>query len=578
MEEKDIVPQNALQRFRKAVPMLYAIVLLAMFIMVILNIALKDSYGADYGLKGFVPMNADWYTTQGELFEVAEIDALRQESSEYISIFHQLPAEIGREDSIVFRSKNCLVRVLIDGEEIYATDVAEAPFYNHSPGTRWNVITLDNATPGCTIELQVKQAYEDGRAKVDNFYFGDRGAILLHLIDSKLFGCIISLLILFVGIVFMASWVVLNWRRNPKDNSLLWLAVFAFFAALWCLLETNLLQLFSQNLRLIQVVDNMMLVLAGLPLFLYMDSTYQVFRWKIVRWLCGANVLYLLLSTASQFLGFWDYHQTLNGAISTYGIVIVILLICLWRQRGQAQKFPNKSTQFFASLQQVGIWLLGLGLLVDLVRYLTSDVLDRAFVIRLGLLGFIICFGAGNIFQMIQLVKRGLESELISQLAYLDGLTRVGNRTAYTEHLQRLEKELPQDSLAIAMFDINDLKWVNDTLGHKAGDALILSSATLLLESFGQQWQVYRIGGDEFVALGHGDGIHAQYESALALFDTQLAALNQDPQRGYPIVIAQGVAFSPVITHKSIAETEHQADLNMYQNKFQLKQSKGAGL
>ena len=85
--------------------------------------------------------------------------------------------------------------------------------------------------------------------------------------------------------------------------------------------------------------------------------------------------------------------------------------------------------------------MLGLGLLGDLLRYLTADVIDRAFIIRIGLLLFIVFFGSGNIYQMIVLVQRGREAEFISKLAYSDGLTGLGNRTAYIERLRDREEK-----------------------------------------------------------------------------------------------------------------------------------------
>ena len=83
-------------------------------------------------------------------------------------------------------------------------------------------------------------------------------------------------------------------------------------------------------------MDDMMLVIGGMPLYLYLDSTFGVFRYRFVRWLCGLDLAYLTLATASQYLGFMDYHQTLNGAVATYGIVTVILLVCVFRRQPKA--------------------------------------------------------------------------------------------------------------------------------------------------------------------------------------------------------------------------------------------------
>ena len=53
--------------------------------------------------------------------------------------------------------------------------------------------------------------------------------------------------------------------------------------------------------------------------------------------------------------------------------------------------------------------------------------------------------------------------------------------------------------------DVNGLKRCNDTLGHPAGDELLVGASSCMRESFEPYGKVYRIGGDEFVALLHTD-------------------------------------------------------------------------
>lgn len=572
MEKEPLTPPGALSKFRKVIPILYAVALLAMAAIVALNLLWKTPNEPDhFGLSEFFTMDADWYTADGRVFEIAEIDDLRPDGTNTVTIYHQLPAVIDKDETIVFRSKNSTVTVLVDGREAYVSDVAEAPFYNHSPGTRWNFVTIREGDAGKTVELQVTQAYEDGRAKVDNFYYGDRAAITVHLIDAKLWGCVISLLIFFVALVFLFAWVVLNWHRTPKNHSLLWLALFAMAAACWCLLETNVIQFFVRDLRLIQVMDNMCLVVAALPLFLYANSVYGAFRSRTVRVLCALDMGYILLATLSQLFGLWDFHQTLNGAVASYGVVSAVLIVYLVKQTRKVKTLPKQSDRLFNTFQQLGILFLGLGLLGDLTRYLMMDVLDRAFIIRIGLLLFILCFGAGNIYQMITLVKKGLEAEFISQLAYSDGLTKAGNRTAYLEQLQRLTSEHPSQELALVMFDINNLKRVNDTFGHKKGDELLLACSDILRRTFRAPWSVYRIGGDEFVALLSGDDVHAAYEEAAVRFREAIEQANTAGEQGYQVAIAHGVAFCPPITQAAIDTAEKEADLKMYKDKYRLK-------
>lgn len=557
--------------YGKVIPLLYLLAIVLMAVIVIFNILMRNPKTVSFGLGGFETMNTHWLTSQGEEFKISEIDKLRSNSSDSISIYYQLSDKVAEHQSLVFRSKNCFVKVLVDDRVLYETEAVSAPFYNHSPGTRWNVVNLSPEDAGKKLELKITQAYQDGRAKVDNFYIGDRAAITLHIIQSKAFGFIVSLTIFFVGILFIATWMILNWKRTPRDNSLLWLASFSLIASIWALLETNLFQLFSQNLELIQVTDNMMLVLGGIPLYMYMDSVFHVFRLRTVRILCMLDMAYVLIATALQMLGIKDYHQTLNGAIITYSLTVIILIGCLIHQRKDPAALALPESRFFSTLQRLGVCSLGLGLMADLIRYLSSDVLDRAFCIRIGLLGFLLFFGAGNILQMIQLVQKGLEADFISQLAYQDGLTGFGNRTAYIEKLDHVAHAHKGEPFAFVMFDINNLKWVNDNYGHQAGDALILHCTDLIQQAFPPQWSLYRIGGDEFVALMAGSLAPNACETASAHLLSCIQEFNEAQHFICPIAIAHGTALISNITAERITLAEKEADLKMYNNKYELK-------
>lgn len=79
-----------------------------------------------------------------------------------------------------------------------------------------------------------------------------------------------------------------------------------------------------------------------------------------------------------------------------------------------------------------------------------------------------------------------------------DALTGVLSRFAYIDAINAYTASVPEN-LAVFMIDINGLKTVNDTLGHKAGDELICGAAKCIKRSLGNAGNTFRIGGDEFV-------------------------------------------------------------------------------
>jgi diguanylate cyclase (GGDEF)-like protein/PAS domain S-box-containing protein len=81
-----------------------------------------------------------------------------------------------------------------------------------------------------------------------------------------------------------------------------------------------------------------------------------------------------------------------------------------------------------------------------------------------------------------------------------DVLTGLYNRSFFDEEFARLARSR-MFPLSIVMADVNDLKTVNDTLGHEAGDNLIRLAARIILREFRTEDIVARVGGDEFAVL-----------------------------------------------------------------------------
>jgi diguanylate cyclase (GGDEF)-like protein len=93
--------------------------------------------------------------------------------------------------------------------------------------------------------------------------------------------------------------------------------------------------------------------------------------------------------------------------------------------------------------------------------------------------------------------------EKLKELSFTDELTGIGNRRLFAEHLavQVPHAIRARESLALLALDLNALKWVNDSLGHEAGDRMIATLAKALRDSVRPTDTVCRVGGDEFNVL-----------------------------------------------------------------------------
>jgi diguanylate cyclase (GGDEF)-like protein len=148
-------------------------------------------------------------------------------------------------------------------------------------------------------------------------------------------------------------------------------------------------------------------------------------------------------------------------------------------------------------------------------------------------------------------------------------MTGVKNKHAYLEYETRLEfaiKEAADTKFAISIIDVNDLKVVNDTLGHQAGDQWIREACRIVCTTF-KRSPVFRVGGDEFCVISQGDDYENLEELVQVIRDH-----NKEAVASGGVVIACGTAMYS--KGDAVADVYKRADDAMYANKVELKEGR----
>lgn len=164
----------------------------------------------------------------------------------------------------------------------------------------------------------------------------------------------------------------------------------------------------------------------------------------------------------------------------------------------------------------------------------------------------------------------------ISELAYTDPLTGVKSKTAYKEEVVKIEKGISDGMIqfGLIIFDLNDLKVVNDTYGHEAGDAYIKNACRLICTTY-KHSPVFRIGGDEFAAILRGQDLLGA-EKLMHTFYDRMSDINKNAGKAYDKVsVAAGMAVFKEEQDRDFPSVFKRADENMYKNKSSIKAGKG---
>lgn len=142
----------------------------------------------------------------------------------------------------------------------------------------------------------------------------------------------------------------------------------------------------------------------------------------------------------------------------------------------------------------------------------------------------------------VQILERiTLERDRVAVLAHTDPLTGVGNRRAFDVRVAELASSSADDvEVAMIVVDVDQLKAVNDTGGHEAGDLTLQAVAGALIDESRASDLVARLGGDEFVVVAEVQDRTDAAALATRMIDAISAAL------GSAVTVSVGVATAPV--------------------------------
>ncbi len=186
---------------------------------------------------------------------------------------------------------------------------------------------------------------------------------------------------------------------------------------------------------------------------------------------------------------------------------------------------------------------------------------------------------AGEVIQMIEytmdITERKQMEKRLHDMSNSDELTGLYNRRGF---LTLADKQLKmavrqKGELFLLYIDFDNMKWINDNLGHDAGDQAIIETAGLLETSFRESDIIGRIGGDEFVVLMSDKSGIDNEKTVVRRLREIIKSCNSQKNRLYDIMISIGIVRYDSNTSSSIEDLLSKADSLMYEHKKKKKTS-----
>ena len=162
-------------------------------------------------------------------------------------------------------------------------------------------------------------------------------------------------------------------------------------------------------------------------------------------------------------------------------------------------------------------------------------------------------------------IENGIMRENLIYESEHDHLTGLFNKGKYLDMVENTYPGL--DSIAYYNFDVNNLKKLNDSMGHEAGDRLLIKAADSIRKVTNKDVHGYRMGGDEFLMVAC-NVTKEESERLTARWEQELARLNT-LNDGIDCVVACGVVYAE--KPYNLSEISKQADELMYEDKKRKK-------
>lgn len=519
---------------------------------------LNDSHLLNHDLRTF---NRNWYvvTDEGRI-AMSSIPRAMTAQEGTLTMENQLPIISGFDQALCFRSNNEDVRVSVGDKLIYTYGLHDETSFGNYFGNVWCMIPLNESYSGKKITIELTARCNSTGSGNYAFYLDHRSAIVYRMVLSNLFllcNCLVGVL---VGVALILSGLYRLSRRAGFSYARLYLGVCMILTVIWSFTYANLSQMLFHKKAVGYLLNYFSLYLLPIPFSLLMS--FLLPRHAIrYRWMAGFwSVLFLLLTTL-YVTGVIELETPLRLVHTLIALMALEMLItCIFNRDSRASRILLTGMGIFGIFTLISLGWFYLASAKKIATFSMNDLLMA------GIDCLAILFYAAIVRNNARATRY---AEHFERQAYTDALTQVGNRAAFELRMDGMEKQAGR-ALTLFMVDLNNLKTVNDTLGHESGDRLICDVVDCLQRAFGESGEVYRYGGDEFVVLMDGAG-EAQARSAQESLDQTLRDHNRVSD--CKIDVAVGSASRPAGEQptQSPRALLHQADANMYAAKVRHK-------
>ena len=484
--------------------------------------------------------------------------ALDSDKGGILTIEKTLTADDIKGNSMAFYVRQSWVKVYFDDELYFADNSDREIPVKLTPGSYWRMFRLPDNAEGKTLKIEIEPFVSRYAGEAPAIYLGNKAAFLYMIIENGMAALILCIPFLLLGFVLIVAGIFAS--EKIIRIRLCMLGMFAVTTSLWTLLEARITQIFVSDIDIASVV--LFSCYYSIPFFAaaYIDTYESFAKNKLMRGMMYLSGAVFIVIQLLQIYGVIYYIDAVFVGHILIGLIIGATFV----------NYIIRKKRKVAITDEViyrAMLLLGIFCFIDIARYYISPQIRAVEFSKVGFLVFFFYLGYSVFKQMNESARREFQNEIYKELAFLDTMTSLQNRTAFELKLKMLKSGTDSEPVIITIADMNNLKHINDTYGHQSGDDAITALAKAVSGIF-SDCSCYRIGGDEFCIISEGIS-KEEIEKLIQLLGHQL----EEASIGKKYTVSASVGYS-VLEENDVDGCFKNADENMYRIKAAEKKSR----
>ncbi|MBR5636566.1 MAG: diguanylate cyclase [Pseudobutyrivibrio sp.] len=477
----------------------------------------------------------------------------------------------------VYDDEILVLKVYYDTFQVYIDDKLilesnDSTFFGHRTfvGNKEIWVPMDESYSYKDIVVNVKVQRALYRSMFSNAFISTRSVYAFNLIRINIVAIIFFVILTVTGIleIAIAGYFIIRkvgLIRKFSFHALFYAGCFSIVTAQWVINETRIPPVIwgkNTGFGVLTIISFLLMPL----LFFEITRTLFLKLRKIDNIVDSILALSIILSIVPVLIGVYDWGYLIYAAHALDFIVMFLVGYYSYTILREENEITLKSS---ISIANFGFLILAV---FAAINYVNNTSTNYIVIFLLDLLLYIFV-QVGLIYRRIGLnVQEEKEFVQAKVYAFTDELTSLGNRRKFYNAINEFEKdELPKDLTYIAI-DVNRLKYYNDTMGHEAGDELLVGTAECVKNVFPvEATNASRLGGDEFAILfvDSEDDVNSRIERLVDALEQWHGEFVEN------ISIAFGVASLREENIDTIDEMARVADERMYMNKKKFYEKTG---